>query len=139
MSAQQLEAEAMKMEVRVPQGLRADIEAMLAAQQFEGNQTEDRAKRRVSGSSSEQRRRKARRRGVAATAGCLAAAACLAVAGAFLLRTPALSDTFSDPHQAYTQVQMSFNLMSEKMSPGINRIKTEKQIFTDTTNKLIKQ
>ena len=69
MSAQQLEAEAMKMEVRVPQELRADIEAMLAAQQFEGNQTEDRAKRRVSGSSSEQRRRKARRRGFAATAG----------------------------------------------------------------------
>ena len=38
MSAQQLEAEAMKMEVRVPQELRADIEAMLAAQQFEGRQ-----------------------------------------------------------------------------------------------------
>ena len=68
MSAQQLEAEAMKMEVRVPQELRADIEAMLAAQQFEGNQTEDRAKRRVSGSSSEQRRRKARRRGFAGNA-----------------------------------------------------------------------
>ena len=129
MSAQQLEAEAMKMEVRVPQELRADIEAMLAAQQFEGNQTEDRAKRRVSGSSSEQRRRKARRRGFAATAGCLAAAA-------FLLRGPALSDTFTDPMQAYAQVEMSFSMMREKMSPGINRIKTDRQKFAETTNKL---
>ena len=130
MSAQQLEAEAMKMEVRVPQELRADIEAMLAAQQFDEYRTEDRAKRRVSGSSSEQRRRKARRRGFAATAGCLAAA------GAFLLRGPALSDTFTDPMQAYAQVEMSFSMMQEKMSPGINRIKTDRQKFAETTNKL---
>ena len=123
MSAQQLEAEAIKQELNVPEGLRSELELALAAQMTQHSE----------------RKRKARRRGFAATAGCLAAAACLAVAGAFLLRTPALSDTFSDPHQAYTQVQMSFNLMSEKLSPGINRIKTEKQIFTDTTNKLIKQ
>ena len=123
MSAQQLEAEAIKQEMNVPEGLRSELELALAAQMTQQSE----------------RKRKARRRGFAATAGCLAAAACLAVAGAFLLRTPALSDTFSDPHQAYTQVQMSFNLMSEKLSPGINRIKTEKQIFTDTTNKLIKQ
>lgn len=123
MSAQQLEAESIKQELNVPEGLRSELELALAAQMTQQSE----------------RKRKARRRGFAATAGCLAAAACLAVAGAFLLRTPALSDTFSDPHQAYTQVQMSFNLMSEKMSPGINRIKTEKQLFTDTTNKLIKQ
>ena len=136
MSAQQLEAEAMKMEVRVPQELRADIEAMLAAQQFDEYRTEDRAKRRVSGSSSEQRRRKARRRGFAATAGCLAAPACPAAAGAVPPRGPALSDTFTDPQQAYAQVEMSFSLMHQKMSPGINRIKTDRQKFAETTNKL---
>lgn len=132
MSAQQLEAEAMKMEVRVPQELRADIEAMLAAQQFEEYRTEGRTKQSVTG----QGRRKAHRRGFAATAGCLAAAACLAAAGAFLLRGPALSDTFTDPVQAYAQVEMSFSLMHQKMTPGINRIKTDRQKFAETTNKL---
>ncbi|MGM9791696.1 MAG: hypothetical protein ACI3Y4_04775 [Candidatus Cryptobacteroides sp.] len=136
MSARQLESEAMKMEVRVPQGLRADIEAQLAAQHFEQSRTEGRVRHSVSGSGTGQRRRKARRRGFAATAGCLAAAACLAAAGAFLLRGPALTDTFSDPRQAYAQVEMSFSMMQEKMSPGINRFKTEKQKFTETTNKL---
>ena len=136
MSAWQLEAEAMKMEVRVPQELRADIEAQLAAQQFEEYRSEGRAKQSVSGSATGQGRRKARRRGFAATAGCLTAAACLAAAGAFLLRGPALSDTFTDPQQAYAQVEMSFSLMHQKMSPGINRIKTDRQKFAETTNKL---
>ena len=120
MSAQQLEAEAIKQEMNVPEGLRSELELALTAHMTQQSE----------------RKRKARRRGFAATAGCLAAAACLAVAGAFLLRGPALSDTFTDPQQAYAQVEMSFSLMHQKMSPGINRIKTDRQKFAETTNKL---
>ena len=99
MTEEELEAAALKEDIRLPEGLKDRIKASLAAESI----------------AEESARKRSPLPYIA-----VAAAAAVAAIVAIPHRGPAIKDTYSDPYLAYAKVEETFNTISNKMAAGIS-------------------
>lgn len=114
-----LEAAALEESVAIPEGLKERIEATLAARTF-----------------AEPEPRPVRRRWVPYAAAAAAAALVLLLILPSRLSNP--KDTFDDPRLAYAQVEKTFQLISDKMAPGVEKAAEARTIAEKPLNILEK-